>query len=760
MKLMRKKRLRHTKTKTGAFFWLLATSYIAFLFIMFLCVLVLYAYAENLISREAEKSNTSILLNIKYSIDSKFDALKNYTFSTINDMSCIQFAEQGQLDKTDERSLTAYIKRQEVYNSYASNIYISSYRSGRTISYDGVWQSDYLYDVLFSESLSRQEYNDLRNKPVMAQFFVYEPTTFGSERKSIGCISSYFKNDIFSKPYGDATALIDAAKLAEEVNPSNGSVLYLVDENQNIVLAAGEEGIPLPPQEYIRPEETTQIDRDGEAFVISTFVSDVTPWTYVYLSPKGEYWESSRKLQFITLFVFLAFLAIGILAVIYFSNKNSVPVKRLISELGITNEDKNNEFTLISHYAKELMAGKSSLEKQLQSETHIVRDTLIRQILSGHIQSGDTTEKLADSGILFSGSYFTVVLCQIEDFSALYHCATEGDFAKAENNINFLLGNVGIELYSEFSTCYSASIEHYYAFIICTDEAVSQKIYATAKTLRDFFLNQLNVQLSLSISDTCDNTDSISNSYRSAVQAMDYCFILGGNSVISSEEPMYFIQSYQPDEERKEKFLLDAKSGDIKMTLQDIDDMFADTLNNRVTLEGCKAFTFDMISMTITLTYELNAYTHERDTQIKNLISCDTMDEIRILLKQYMESLIMSIKESSNNRNLSMVVLHYIEQNYQNPDLNVDAVGQYMNMAPSYISKVFKEQIGTPLSSYLQLIRISAAKKLLQNTSSSVESIATKVGYSSGNSLIRTFKRYEGMTPGQYKTLCRENKPE
>ena len=51
---------------------------------------------------------------------------------------------------------------------------------------------------------------------------------------------------------------------------------------------------------------------------------------------------------------------------------------------------------------------------------------------------------------------------------------------------------------------------------------------------------------------------------------------------------------------------------------------------------------------------------------------------------------------------------------------------------------------------YLCRLRIQKAKELLREDIS-IQEIAERVGYNSSNSFIRTFKRYESITPGTYR---------
>lgn len=68
-----------------------------------------------------------------------------------------------------------------------------------------------------------------------------------------------------------------------------------------------------------------------------------------------------------------------------------------------------------------------------------------------------------------------------------------------------------------------------------------------------------------------------------------------------------------------------------------------------------------------------------------------------------------------------------------------------------YVSRVFKEAEGRGILDYVNKLRIEDVKKQLCTTNKSLQEIADHVGFSSAATLIRVFKKYETMTPNNYK---------
>ena len=92
----------------------------------------------------------------------------------------------------------------------------------------------------------------------------------------------------------------------------------------------------------------------------------------------------------------------------------------------------------------------------------------------------------------------------------------------------------------------------------------------------------------------------------------------------------------------------------------------------------------------------------------------------------------------------------YIRKEYMN-DISLDSAGEALGMSPSYIGLVFRKAGGTSFLKYLTDIRMEEAKRLLRSTDLTLREIGIRVGIENQNTLIRTFKKAEGVTPGQYR---------
>ena len=100
-------------------------------------------------------------------------------------------------------------------------------------------------------------------------------------------------------------------------------------------------------------------------------------------------------------------------------------------------------------------------------------------------------------------------------------------------------------------------------------------------------------------------------------------------------------------------------------------------------------------------------------------------------------------------KELTEKVREYVRANYQDPALNASMIAGYLGMNLSTLSHQYKAATGSGILDELHAVRLEAAKKLLAQ-GISVRETAERTGYVDPRALIRAFKRYEGITPGQY----------
>ena len=84
-------------------------------------------------------------------------------------------------------------------------------------------------------------------------------------------------------------------------------------------------------------------------------------------------------------------------------------------------------------------------------------------------------------------------------------------------------------------------------------------------------------------------------------------------------------------------------------------------------------------------------------------------------------------------------------------NLSIPLMAENVGMSPRNFNRRFKQATGETALKYLQLIRVEAAKKLLEDGRNSFDNISFTVGYDNVSFFRRIFKRETGLTPTEYR---------
>ncbi|WP_176706699.1 AraC family transcriptional regulator [Paenibacillus hemerocallicola] len=94
--------------------------------------------------------------------------------------------------------------------------------------------------------------------------------------------------------------------------------------------------------------------------------------------------------------------------------------------------------------------------------------------------------------------------------------------------------------------------------------------------------------------------------------------------------------------------------------------------------------------------------------------------------------------------------MRYIHEHYEQA-IAMEDLAQLLDCSVSYMSRVFKAQVGTSPNDYLIQVRIGHARKRLASSEWSLQKIALSVGYSDVYYFSRLFKKQTGLSPVQYR---------
>ena len=97
------------------------------------------------------------------------------------------------------------------------------------------------------------------------------------------------------------------------------------------------------------------------------------------------------------------------------------------------------------------------------------------------------------------------------------------------------------------------------------------------------------------------------------------------------------------------------------------------------------------------------------------------------------------------------LIKDYISRNYGNENLSVKEISSHVFLSTSYICTFFKNETGQTLNQYLTEYRMEQAKRLLSDPRYKITEISSRVGYSDGNYFGKSFKKYTGLSPSEFR---------
>ena len=99
---------------------------------------------------------------------------------------------------------------------------------------------------------------------------------------------------------------------------------------------------------------------------------------------------------------------------------------------------------------------------------------------------------------------------------------------------------------------------------------------------------------------------------------------------------------------------------------------------------------------------------------------------------------------------LVTAVANYIRRHLSDP-VTTGEIAAALYISRSHLSARFHREAGVTLSGYILQEKTEEAKRLLRYTDKPLSAISAYLGFSSQSHFSRTFRRYAGLTPGEYR---------
>ena len=97
-----------------------------------------------------------------------------------------------------------------------------------------------------------------------------------------------------------------------------------------------------------------------------------------------------------------------------------------------------------------------------------------------------------------------------------------------------------------------------------------------------------------------------------------------------------------------------------------------------------------------------------------------------------------------------MPVLNYIDDHFHE-DFSMTVLAELAGVSSQHLCRIFKETMHMRPTEYLTYRRLGEAKNLLRHTDTPIAEIGIKCGFPDAGYFSTVFKRYEGMSPAEFR---------
>lgn len=268
----------------------------------------------------------------------------------------------------------------------------------------------------------------------------------------------------------------------------------------------------------------------------------------------------------------------------------------------------------------------------------------------------------------------------------------------------------------------------------------------------------LNVPVTASVGQLCNQLEFLSTSYQEARNAMEYRTIIGSSQVL-------YINDIEPSPKDSvslmeydfQNLMRAVKLGDREETNGAIAQFMESIRSLSITPNQYQLLIMELLTelMKIGRAYKLRTRQifGEASVPWQELYKYISIDDLEHWLQEVCTNLRHTLRHERTDSTMRLTeqAKVYIEEHYKENDLSAETLCRHLNVSAAYFSTIFKKEVGLSFVAYLTKIRLEHAVELLRNTEDKTYVIAEAVGYMEPNYFSYVFKKEYGISPSKYR---------
>lgn len=573
-----------------------------------------------------------------------------------------------------------------------------------------------------------------------------------------------------------------AVGLAEIPNRSINSLLevsssttpfFIVNRNDEVIYSANlnEEVTELPPDlvDEIRLAAVEQpaavLDSVGNNISHSRIIytkSDYNNWLYVTYLDESEINQALAVTKYGLIVLALILIVGSIFSSYLVAGRFTKPIETLKNSLAfITGSEtkKGDDWDFISQGINKIVTENESLQNLYDREKPELKKQFMSNLYRNQVMEIELEHKIQQLGFpTTSQSSFAVMLIQIDEYGQ----------REAENkdifliSINEMVRDI-IPNEIRFTPVVLNNEVQVTLLAFDNDDLETNKRSATeyADAIIESLQNYMNLSVSVAFSPFFTHLLEAKDNLERGYQALSYHLLLDKQTIIfydEIEKTMSVPEISEYPETLEANLLQEIRLGEVdkvKATASELLDTLISSSNLAINVQvALLRLSLNLVQLSQTmnsefLSEERGIRLYEEILQSHDFVQLKFFIQNEVILPFAEE---MCEKNAQQFQRLSEQIIEMIEEDYME-DITLEVIGTKLHYNPNYLSNIFKKETGITFSDYLTSYRFEIAKKWLRETDVTIKEISERLQYRNPQNFIRSFKKKENMTPGEYRKM-------
>lgn len=503
--------------------------------------------------------------------------------------------------------------------------------------------------------------------------------------------------------------------------------------------------------------------RGGDDVTVTFRKSSYNGWSYVSVSSNEQARAQNKIIGWITLLVCFGILLITLGIAWFGSRRMYGPIRHLYSAVtGLPSSvppgssgKRSGELQVIGERVDYLIRNQSLMMNELKGQQTQLKEFFAQKLFSGTMRGGDFEEKLELYGLEKPWPSMCVIAIHID---------TLKDTRYEEGNrdlLMFAIGNIVGELVLMEQRLEPIVQGDYQVTLVGSHgegDSFKELVFGLCVEIQTAISQYLDVKVSIGISRSFECFGDAPQGLHDAMSALKYRVSLG-------EESILFIEDVQPQTSHPHQFpsagemvLLDAmRSGSEEASRLALNAFLEELLQAQSQHSDYQLsllrLLVDLLKFGQELSIPPERIAQNEASLIQSLFKLRHIREMEewfwtIFVLPYLQEL--GARRENQFKMISEAVIDIIRREFDSV-ITLEDCASRINYHPHYVSRVFRQETGINFGEYLTQHRMDMARKWLKETDMKIAEIAERLQYNNSANFIRSFRKYAGMTPGQYR---------